>query len=323
MTFAYPSILFLLAIPVTLAFWEWTRAGHTLVMPFDRGGQRRGRVLKFFVLCANTLPATLLAIAILLLARPITFAPPQTERKLTNIQLVLDTSPSMSDKYGQQPPSGERYSRFDAAMDAIEQFLKFREGDAFGLTVFSRTYIHWVPLTLDTSAIINSRPFIKPFTIKTELGNRPKNLPESVWSQTWIATALEGAKDNFTRRPEGDRMIILLTDGESNDIRNGREHEVAAKMKEAKITVFAVNLSGDTIERGLETITRETGGDVFSAVDSAALQSVFRQIDQMKRVQILQKEPQVIDLFRPFFWPTAVLLTLQVLALFALRFTPW
>ena len=129
MTFAHPAILFLLAIPVTLAFWEWTRSGHTLVMPFDLGRQRRGRMLQFFVLCANTLPATLLAIAILFLARPITFAPPQTERKLTNIQIVLDTSPSMSEKYSQQPSSGERYSRFDGAMDAIDQFLKFRRGD--------------------------------------------------------------------------------------------------------------------------------------------------------------------------------------------------
>ncbi len=322
MTFAHPSILFLLAIPVTLAFWEWTRSGHTLVMPFDLGRQRRGRVLQFFVLCANTIPATLLAMAILFLARPITFAPPQTERKLSNIQIVLDTSPSMSEKYGQQPPSGERYSRFDGAMDAIEQFLKFRQGDAFGLTVFSRNYIHWIPLTLDTSAITNARPFIKPFTLMPALG-RPKNLPANVWSGTFIATALDGAKELLSKRPDGDRMIILCTDGESSDIRNGRENEVVTKMKEANITVFAVYLSDNEIEPGLETITHGTGGEAFKAVDSRTLQEVFQTIDQMRRVQIFQKEPQVIDLFRPLFLPSAILLGLQLVALFFLRFNPW
>ncbi len=322
MTFAHPAILFALVIPVTLAFWEWTRSGHTLVMPFDLGGQRRGRILKFFVLCANTLPAMLLAIAILFLARPITFGPPRTERKLTNIQIVFDTSPSMSEKYGQQPPSGERYSRFDAAMDAIDQFVKFREGDAFGLTVFSRNYIHWTPLTLDTSAISNSRPFIKVFTLMTHLG-RPKNLPENVWSGTFIANALEGGIDILSKRPVGDRMIILLTDGHSSDFRNGRELEVVEKLNEAGITVFAVNLSGDEVERGLETITEGTGGQMFTAIDNKALQAVFSQIDQMNRVQILQKEPQVIDLFHPLYWPTAIVLALQLLSLFVLRFNPW
>ena len=60
MTFAHPSLLSLLVIPVILAFWEWTRAGQTLVMPFDHGRQRRGRLLKMVVLSANTLPAALL-----------------------------------------------------------------------------------------------------------------------------------------------------------------------------------------------------------------------------------------------------------------------
>jgi hypothetical protein len=53
------------------------------------------------------------------------------------------------------------------------------------------------------------------------------------------------------------------------------------------------------------------------------LHAVFQQINEMKRVEILQKEPQVIDYFHPFLWPAAILLTLQTLALFGLRFNPW
>jgi Ca-activated chloride channel family protein len=322
MNFAHPAVLLLLVIPVTLAFWEWTRPGQTLVLPFDYRSKRRGRFLQLLVLCANTLPAMLLTVAILFVARPITFAPPQTERKLTNIQIVLDTSGSMAAPYGPQPSEG-RYSRFDAAMDAIDQFLKFRQGDAFGLTIFSKNYIHWVPLTQDTNAISNSRPFTKVFTLSPAQG-RPAHLTPGAWGNgTFIANALNGATDLLKQRPTGDRMIILVTDGESGDIQRGRDREIIEKLQAERITVFGINLNNAEIEEGMIHIAHGTGGEVFTAVDNNALTQVFRQIDQMKRVQILQKEPQVIDLFRPFFIPAAIILLLQTIVLFGLRFNPW
>ena len=70
-------------------------------------------------------------------------------------------------------------------------------------------------------------------------------------------------------------------------------------------------------------IATETDGQVFSVVDNDALRAVFRQIDQMKRVEILQKEPQVIDYLHPFLWAAVAILALQTLALFGLRFNPW
>jgi Ca-activated chloride channel family protein len=208
-------------------------------------------------------------------------------------------------------------------MDAIDQFLQFRQGDAFGLTIFSRHYIHWTPLTQDTTAISLTRPFTIVFTLSPAMG-RPPNLPMSAWGAgTFIANALGGAIEMLEQRPVGDRMIILLTDGESGDIRGGREREIVAKLNEANITVFAVNLNNAEPEAGMLHITKNTGGELFTAVDNSALASVFRQIDEMKRVEILQKEPQVIDLFRPLFWPACIILVLQTLVLFFLRFNPW
>ena len=103
MTFAYPKLIVLLVIPVALLFWEWVRHGRPLVMPFDDVRQRRGWLLGLPVLIANSLPAVLLALAILLLARPLTYAPPKTERELSNIQIVLDASTSMiHSTYGPQ-----------------------------------------------------------------------------------------------------------------------------------------------------------------------------------------------------------------------------
>ena len=139
MIFLHPQYLALLALPVILAFWEWVRRGQPIALPFDHGQQRRGLPLRFLVLCANCLPAGMLALAILFLAHPITFNPPEIERKLTNIQIVLDTSGSMAETHGSQ--ANGRHRRFDSAMDAIEQFIKYRRGDAYGLSIFSRTFI--------------------------------------------------------------------------------------------------------------------------------------------------------------------------------------
>jgi hypothetical protein len=50
---------------------------------------------------------------------------------------------------------------------------------------------------------------------------------------------------------------------------------------------------------------------------------VFQRIDEMKKVVVLEKKPQVADHYEPFFLPAMVVLVLSVLALFGLRFTPW
>ena len=136
MIFLHPHWLALLALPVILAFWEWIRRGQPIALPFDHGKQRRGLVLRFLVLCANCLPATLLALAIIFLAHPVTFLPPEVERKLNNVQIVLDTSGSMAEPHGSQ--AAGRHRRFDSAMDAIEKFINYRKGGAFGLSIFSR-----------------------------------------------------------------------------------------------------------------------------------------------------------------------------------------
>jgi hypothetical protein len=312
MTFAHPKLILLLVIPVTLLFWEWVRRGQPLVMPFDNIRQRRGWFLGFLVLTANSLPATLLAMAIIFLARPLAYAPPKTERELTNIQIVLDASTSMVfNTYG--PQTGEeRYTRFHGAMDALESFLTTREGDAFGLTIFSRQYLHWVPLTQDTAAIRMARKIIWP-----------EMFPDEIWGHTFIAKALNGAIAPLSKHGEGDRMIILITDGEGEDIGGGREREVIAKLQRHGIVVFAIALNDAGFTPGLESIANETGGQAFLALTPHTLKVVFDRIDQMKRVQIRSAKPEVIDHFEPFLIPTLVLLTLQVLVLFGLRFTPW
>jgi Ca-activated chloride channel family protein len=322
MTFQHPQLLALLAVPVILVFWEFVRRGHSIVMPFDHGEQGRGWFLRILVLLANCLPAALLAIAILFLAHPMKFEPPEVERQLTNIQLLLDTSGSMAEAHGSQADG--RHRRFDSAMDAIEQFVNYRQGDAFGLTIFSRHYIHWLPLTLDTQSIPLSKRFIQPDNPKidpVEMGRH--GLPDHLWGITFIGKALGGATELLAERPNGDRMIILLTDGESSDILPPKDAPIIARLKQERITVFAIMLSGDKIQPQLANIARATGGEAFNAVTGEALEIVFRRIDEMKKVTVLEKRPQLVDYYDPFVIPALSLLAASVLVLFGLRFTPW
>jgi Ca-activated chloride channel family protein len=322
MIFQHPQLLGLLALPVILAFWEWTRHGQPIAMPFDHGQQTRGRLLHFLVLCANCLPAALLAIAILFLAHPMTHTPPEVERQLNNVQIVLDTSGSMAENHG--PQNRGRHRRFDSAMEAIEQFITYRQGDAFGLTIFGREFIHWLPLTLDTQSIPLSKRFIEPYHSRLDPpSSGHRGFPDDLWGGTFIGKALHGAADLLAQRPDGDRMIILMTDGESRDINPPLDTPIIEHLRSEKVTLFTIMLTGDEISAPLTHITRATGGEVFNAVTPAALASVFQRIDEMKKVVVLEKRPQVIDFYEPFLMPALSLLGLSILALFGLRFTPW
>lgn len=322
MIFLHPQVLALLVLPVVLAFWEWVRRGQPIVLPFDRGRQKRGLILRFFVLCANCIPAALLALAILFLAHPMTFTPPAVERKLNNVQIVLDTSGSMAEPHGSQ--AAGRHRRFDSAMEAILKFINYRQGDAFGLTIFSRHFIHWVPLTLDTQSIALAEPFIQPDNPQLDPPGMPRHgLPDALWGITYIGKALRGAGDLLAERPTGDRMIILLTDGESSDILPPKDMEIIAQLREQKVTVFGILMTDEPIEPSMVEIARATGGEVFNAVNAEALHTVFEKIDEMKKVVVLEKKPQTIDYYDPFFKPALALLAAGVLAMFGLRFTPW
>ncbi len=310
MTFLYPKLLALLAIPVIVAFWEWVRPGQPLAMPFDHAKVGRGRFWQFLINSANCLPAGLLAIAILFLAHPVIFNPPEVERQLTNVQIVLDTSGSMKSPHGPQTKGVN--SRFDSAMASIEQFLHYRKGDAFGLTVFSRNFVHWVPLTQDTEAIVLARPFIAPYVF-----------PDEFWGNTFIGKALYGAAELLNQAKTGDRMIILLTDGLSNDIVPPKDSAIIADLQAKRIKVFVIFLIDQPVTPALVSIAQGSGGAAWPAVTPEALNEVFKKIDEMKKVVVLEKKPRAADYYDPFFIPAMAALGLAILALFGIRYNPW
>jgi Ca-activated chloride channel family protein len=305
MSFHQPAFLWLLAVPVMWGFWQWVRRGHPLVLPFDFGRQREGRRLRVLVNLAQTLPALLLAVAVLVLAGPRRPAPPENERILNNILICLDVSGSMSMRFGNT-------TRFEAAMQAARQFCEYRQGDAFGLTVFGTEYLHWFPPTKELSAIRNALPFVQ----------QVRSLP---WfGGTLIGVALRGCKERLVRTKEGDRAIILISDAGSGDFSGGRDRQIAQELADAKIRVYTILIGNDMFGvDGVYTIAAITAGKVFRVEDPGALDSVFREIDQMQKAKFRQTTSDWVDFYRPLSFAGLAAAGLWVLTLFGLRYTPW
>jgi Ca-activated chloride channel family protein len=304
MTFARPWLLLLLAIPVAMGIWEWQRRGRPLVLPLDHSHARPKRWLRRLINSANLLAPALLAVAILLLAGPQRLAVAEAARVLTNIQFVLDVSGSMTASFGNG-------TRADQATRALVDFTSHRKGDAFGLTLFGSDVLHWVPVTKDLSALRLSAPFLRPEKMPPYMGG------------TMIGHALRSVQKILNERPEGDRMVVLISDGESADLSGGVAQELGEALDRDNIVVFYIHIAEGSPQEETFTLASLTGGQAFAAGDPKALEEVFQRIDQMKPARLQPSAPERVDWFRPFVMAGLALLCLQVLSGFGLRYTPW
>ena len=303
-SFAHPWLLLLLLIPAILVAWIWKRDTGRVMLPFDHGRQRDGALLSGLTNLAESLPALLLAVVIVVLAGPQQLSEPKTKRALTNIEFCVDISGSMTAPFGDG-------SRYDGSMEAINEFLDFRQGDAFGLTFFGNSVLHWVPLTTDTSAVRCSPPFMRPEMAPRWFGG------------TEIGKALRACRKVLIGREEGDRMIVLVSDGYSFDLANGNDMKLAKKLRDDSIVVYAVHIADSQVPDPIVNITSITGGEVFNPGDPEALKGVFRRIDEMQETRLEKTAAETMDNFFPYCVVGLSLLGFGVVASYGLRYTPW
>lgn len=291
----------LLAVPVILMVFVWQHRGWGLAMPFDHKVYRSRRWLRMVLMCAEMLPAIVLASVIVMLAGPQVLRTPKDERVLTNIEFCFDVSGSMGGR------------RYEMASKAVENFIDAREGDAFGLTLFGAHQIRWTPLTTDLAAIRQALPFANP-------RNQPSHMVG-----TMIGGALEFCHGNMIREAtEGDRMIVLVSDGFSADLASsGAQTEAGDMLKGAGITLYHVHVGGATIPTSVADLARETGGEAFAATDRKGLERIFNHIDRMRPAKFAPGGTVPMDFFMPFAVVGLVALGLHALGLLGLRYTPW
>ena len=304
MPFAHWPVLALLVIPLGLLVWVWLRTGRNVVLPLDHGTRQSQRWLGGAVNTVEMIPPLVLAVVVFILAGPQQLSEPRMKRALSNIEFCVDISGSMTASFGEG-------TRYDASMEAINEFLDFRQGDAFGLTFFGNNVLHWVPLTTDASAIRCSVPFMRPEIAPPWFGG------------TEIGKALLACKRRLADREEGDRMIILVSDGYSADLGNGNDETIMRRLRDDGIVVYAIHIAETEVPDEIVNITSATGGGVFQPGDVGALQAVFQRIDQMQQAKLEKISAESMDAFGPFCIGVLVLIALWTLLSYFLRYTPW
>ena len=295
------SLWFMAAIiPLFILFFTWLSKGHPVKLPADNTEGKSSKFLWFATNFVSMFPALLLVIVACILAGPKIQGKPEEEKVLNNIQFCLDSSGSMTAKLGSD-------TRYEVAMKAIKKFTEYRKGDSFGLTVFGTNYINWVPVTKDTSAIALATPFLAPQKMGKWFGG------------TMIGKALEGCRHELIKKEDGDRMIILVSDGQSGD----DVTSAANALKNSNIVVYSIFIGNGSPPYQLSTISSITGGKVFSAKNPQGLDETFRHIDKMEKTKFKKSEPKEEDFYKPFTIAGLSLLGVYLLTLFGLRYTPW
>jgi len=230
-----------------------------------------------------------------------------------NLMLAVDLSGSMDAKDFEL--GNRRVDRLTATKAVASDFIGRREGDRIGLILFGERAYLQVPLTLDreTVKILLLEAFIGLAGEKTAIGDA-------------ITLAVKRIHDQGEDADE--QVLILLTDGantagEIDPIKAAdlaqqiglRIYTIgigAEQMVVSSITggMRRVNPSADLDEATLTQIADMTGGRYFRAKDTAALQDIYRLLDDMEPVA----EPEAG--FRPvkslYHWPLSGAFALAV-----------
>ena len=138
-----------------------------------------------------------------------------------------------------------------------------------------------------------------------------------------IGKALLACKEQLVQREEGDRLIVLVSDGYSFDLRGDKVQEIIKILKDHNIPVIAIHIGGSAVPDPIANITGLTGGAVFNPDDPDTLQSVFQRIDEMQETRMEKAAAEMMDHFLPYCVIGLPLLGVCVGGRFGLRYTPW
>lgn len=252
--------------------WLWGLiAAPILVLATIVGGRRRRASLGSFVAAPlqNTLApgyswrrylAKGLLRALALSAILVALAVPRfgsqlvkVERQGIDVVLALDTSLSML-------AEDMRPNRLERAKQEISDVISGLDGDRVGVVAFSGDAVQLCPLTVDYSAALMLVRSLDVYTI-SEPGSA-------------IGTALEKSIELFEGAGQGDRAIVLMTDGENTE---GDPMQAAHAAAEKGIRIYAIGIGspkGELIpERGAD-------GSISGYKKDARGETVLTRLDE-------------------------------------------
>ncbi len=237
------------------------------------------------------------------LARPETYRIVKRQVDSIDIVLVMDMSKSMEE-------TDMKRDRMDAAQRVVRRFLRRNTNDRIGLVIFGQQAMLQCPLTHDTK-------ILEKIVADLVIGDVPE-------LGTAIGDGLALAVAQLRRSDAKSKVVILLSDGDSNWVTKFAPEEAARAAREEKIKVYTLLVGREESDlfggmsvnpATLRGIATTTGGEFFRASDYASFdrgfQTVRNKLDSTKRTKI-ERIPDE-QLFVPFALFAAGLLLLELL----------
>jgi len=316
MTFAWPLLLLLLALPGALLAWEFSHRRRAAALSRPKILRAEAGPHSLRLSPSHAQPATVakprfwlwagLALAIIALARPQwgRLEEPVFDQS-REILLAVDLSRSML-------TPDVKPSRLERSKLLIQSLLERLAGERVGLAVFAGTAFLQSPLSADYEILREFLPALGP-----------DFLPEGGSN---YGALIETALGAFGTTTAADRFLVILSDGEATD------EEWKAKLEELKkknirVLGLGVGTAGGGMipdangqfvkdERGavvlskleattLQQLAQATGGvyrDASAWVDLAGL--VNETIEAGRKGEFVEK--QTVRLVERFQWPLAI-----------------
>ena len=216
-----------------------------------------------------------------------------TYKKGYNIVIDLDTSGSMAE-----------FNKIDAAKAVSLDFAKKRKNDALGLVVFGNIAYIASPLTFDkkTFSDILSRIYVSIAGGKT-----------AIYDALFLSS-------NLFKNAQGQKIIILLTDGMDNASITPLDI-VIKKLKKEHIKVFTIGIGGDADISVLKKIAASTGGKFYIATSLNDLKKIYNDINKLTKSNI-KSNIQILNEYY-FEYPLILALILFIIYLYQYRKSVW
>lgn len=311
----YPLVFGLFGV-VPLLVWTGfhLRRERTAAMAFSRVADvvlLRPSLVSRFLLAPEVVRVLAICLLIPALARPRTFRTEERFIEGIDIVIALDLSRSMEERDLMR-------NRLDAGQRTIREFIRGRKDDRIGLVVFAQAAMVQSPLTLDYDALDR-------IVADLAIGDVPE-------MGTAIGDALALSLASLRRSDARSKIVVLVSDGDSNYTTEFHPRAAKALAEEAGVRVFTILVgreddggffgSGHAVNPALlQEIARDTGGRFFRAGSDAQLSESFEEVRsalEMTRRKVTGRVPDR-ELFWIFAAMSLVLLGLERL----MRMTRW
>lgn len=245
------------------------------------------------------------------MARPVLFGDAMEEAVSgRDLMLAVDLSGSM--EVEDFVLKARKVDRLTATKAVAGQFIERRVGDRLGLIVFGDKAYLQVPLTFDRK------------TVRTLLDETVIGL---AGEKTAIGDAIGLAVKRLQSNPEGQRVLILLSDGANTAgaVTPLQAADLAARVGLKVYTIgigademmirdflgsHKVNPSQDLDEVTMRGIAEKTGGQYFRARDVQQMEAIYRKLDQLEPIERDKRYYRPMDEY--YQWPLGMCVLLSV-----------